>query len=138
MSHVTINPASSLPTCLKSLNAPLQCLWTHGTEGRVTQSGLFRLSELERVAFVVSPAAQVDRLPLSCDFLHTEHVPKKPQTFFGLGSEQLNMSKMSNIKDWFLYVIHRNSILSSSFVFLRQLTTIESQSGERSQGRVAH
>ena len=56
-----------------------------------------RLGQLQAVAQVVAPAAQVDRLPLARLLLHPEHVDEEAQALLRLRREQLGVADAGDV-----------------------------------------
>ena len=62
---------------------------------------VFDAGELERIALIVVPAAQVDGVALAAAFGHTHDVDEKTEALFRLGGEKFQMAQVGNIHDWF-------------------------------------
>src|SRR5579872_564077 len=95
-----VAPADAESGALQSGNAPRQSRRTAGAEGGMAKAGGFRAGQLERIGFVIVPAAQENRFALPAAFGHAEHVDEKGEARLRLGRQKLDMPEMGDIHDW--------------------------------------
>jgi hypothetical protein len=88
---VAVDPAAAEAGLLDRRDTAFERLGAPGAEPDVTETGGLRLGQLQAVAQVVAPAAQVDRLPLARLLLHPEHVDEEAQALLRGRREQLGM-----------------------------------------------
>lgn len=79
----------------------------------MTQSRLLSGCELQRMALIVIPGAQVDRVSFNPTLRHAQNVDKETETFLQLGRKYFYVSQMSHVHDRF--TLH--SLLPRSSLF---------------------
>ena len=99
MADVAVDPADPLPRRLDRRDPAVERLRAPRAQGRVAEPGLGRLGQLQAVALVVAPAAQVDRLAFPCLLLHPEDVGEEPKRALGLGGEQLGVADAGDLPE---------------------------------------
>ena len=99
MPDVPVDPAAAEARLLDCGDAALERLGAPGAQCEVAQAALRRLGQLQAVAEVVAPAAQVDRLPVARLLLHPEHVDEEAQALVGLRREQLGVADAGDVVD---------------------------------------
>ena len=79
-------------------DAPLQRFGARRAEGEMPHAGGLRRGQLERVVFVVVPAAQIDRVALTAALGHPHDVDEEVQALFGLGRQQFDVGEVREIE----------------------------------------
>ncbi len=97
--HVAIGPADLEFGALQRRDAPLQRLRAARPQRHVLHAGSLRGRQLERIALVIVPAAQVDRLALAAADGHAHHVDKELQALVGLRRQQFHVAEMGEIEN---------------------------------------
>ena len=87
-------------------DAPFERLRAARAKSHVAHSSLLRGGELEGVALVIVPGAQVDRIAFPAAFGHPHDVDEEAQAFLRLGGEKLQMPQVGDVSDGF--VLHAN------------------------------
>ncbi|MGX1292226.1 hypothetical protein AB7M75_002134 [Bradyrhizobium ottawaense] len=99
--HVAVDPADIEAGALQRGDAALQRLLAARAQRHVLHARGLRRRQLERIALVIVPAAQVNRLALLAADGHAHDVNEEFQALIGLGRQQLHMAEMSQIEDRF-------------------------------------
>src|SRR5579883_488441 len=99
MAEFIVAPAYAETRALESGDAPRQSRRAAGAESGVAETGGFRAGQLERIGFVIVPAAQEDRFALAAAFGHAEDIDEKGEARLRLGRQQLDMPEMGDIHD---------------------------------------
>ena len=102
VAEFALMPADLVAGALQRLDPPLQRLRAARPEGDMAEARCVRARQLERVALVVVPGAQVDGVALPAALGHAEHVDEEAQAFFRLGGEQFQMAQMGHVHDRFI------------------------------------
>ena len=84
---------------LTTVDAAVQRGLAPGADRHVAKPRQLGLGQLEAVALVVAPAAQVHRLTLSLLDLHPEQVDEEPQALLGKWGQQLGVADVRKVVD---------------------------------------
>src|SRR4029079_1354326 len=94
---VAVGPARPETRRLDRGDPPYERLRAPGTGADVPDSGLRRLGELQAVAEVVAPAAQVDRATVAGLLLHPEHLDEEAQALLRLRRQELGVCDVRDL-----------------------------------------
>src|SRR5882672_3411119 len=83
----------------------------------------FRGRQLQRIALVVIPAAQVNRLALAAADRHAHHVDEEFQALIGFWSQQFHVAEMGEIEN--RLGVHWQSLLLESLMILDRGGTLK-------------
>ena len=97
--HVAVDPADLETRSLQRGDAPLQRLRAAGAQRHVLHARRFRRRQLQRIALVIVPAAQIDRLALAAGHGHAHHVDEEFQALVGFWRQQLHVAEMGHVED---------------------------------------
>ena len=107
MAEIAVRPADIVAGSFQRRDPALERLLAACPERHVAHAGLLRSRQLERVALVVVPAAQVDGIALAAALGHAHHVDEEAQALVRLGRQQLEMAQMGEVKHRFFLHYHR-------------------------------
>ena len=99
--EIAIGPADLESGSLQRGDAPLQRLRASRPQRHVLHPGGLRRRQLERIALVIVPAAQIDRLALAAADGHAHHVDKEFQALVRLRRQQFHVAEMGEIENRF-------------------------------------
>ncbi len=97
VSDVAVRPADAVARRLDGADRPLERVLARGAKRQVTHPRLRRLGQLQAVAEVVAPAAQVDGLALARLDLHAEDVDEEREALLRLRRQQLRVPDASEV-----------------------------------------
>ena len=100
-------PTDAQARSLQGGDAPRQSFRAAGAEGGVAEAGRLCAGELQRIGFVIVPAAQEDRGARAAAFGHAEHVDEEFEAGLRLGRQQFDMPEVGDVHD--RLVRHRSS-----------------------------
>ena len=98
VAQVALVPADVELGALERRDAPFQRLRAARAKPHVAHSSQFRGGELQRVALVIVPGAQVDRVAFAAALGHAHDVDEEAQALFGLGRKHLQMAQMGDVQ----------------------------------------
>ena len=101
VAEVAVGPADVEAGALERGGAPLQRLRRARAEGGVAEAGGLGRGELERIALVVVPAAQIDAVALLAALRHAHHVDEEAAALLEFGREHFDMAEMGDVVDRF-------------------------------------
>src|SRR5665647_1216306 len=101
VAEVAIAPADIEAGAFERGGAPLERLRAAGTERRMSHARGLRGGELERIALVVVPAAQVDAVAFLAALGHAHHVDEELSAFREFGGEDFDMAEMGDVANRF-------------------------------------
>ena len=99
MPHIAVGPADLEFGTLQRGDAALQRLRAARPQRHVPHARSVRCRQLERIALVVVPAAQIDRIGLAAADGHAHHVDKEFQALVGLRRQQFHVAEMGEIEN---------------------------------------
>ena len=101
MAEIAIAPADVEAGALQRGGAPLQRLRRAGTESGMAKAGCLRGGELERIALIVVPAAQVDAVAFLAALRHPHHVDEELAALLEFRRQDFDMAEMGDVVDRF-------------------------------------
>jgi len=106
VTHVAVRPADGEFGALQGFDPALERVLAAGAKSHVPHSRLFGCCELQSVALVIIPGAEIDRIAIPAAFGHPHDVDEEADTFFWFRSENLQVPQMGDIGNGF--VLHAN------------------------------
>jgi len=91
VTDIAVDPARAEPRLLDGGDPPLERLRAASAQGHVAETGLRRFRQLQAIAEIVAPAAQVDRPALPRLLLHAEHVDEEAQALVRSRGQELRV-----------------------------------------------
>ena len=98
VAQVAFVPADGEFGALEGCDAPFERLRAARAKSHVAHSGLFRGRELEGMALVIVPGAQVDRIAFPAAFGHPHDVDEEAHALFGFRGEKLQVPQMGDVQ----------------------------------------
>ena len=99
VAKIAIAPANVKAGALQCRSAAFKRLRAAGAKRHMADAGCLRCGELQAVALVIVPAAQIDRVALRAAYSHPEHVDEERAALLELGREQFHVPKVRDIED---------------------------------------
>ena len=97
VAQVAIIPPDGEFAAFESFDAAFERVLAARAKPHVAHSRLFRRRELQGVALVIVPGAQVDRVAFPAAFGHPHDVHEEAHAFLGFRSEQLQVPQVGDI-----------------------------------------
>ncbi len=105
VAEFAVAPAEAEAGGFEGGDPAVERLFAAGAEGGVAHAGGVRRGELEGVALVIVPAAEVDGVALAAALGHSHDIDEEAEQLLGLGCEQFEVAEMGHVHDRF--VLHR-------------------------------
>ena len=97
VAEIAIGPADVEAGAFQRRRAPLQRLRRARAEGDMRHAGGLRGGELERIALVVVPAAQIDAVALLAALGHAHHVDEELAALLEFRRQHFEMAEMGDV-----------------------------------------
>src|ERR1700722_5732539 len=102
MPELVLDPADSRARVFQRLHAPLQRLRTSRAERGMPEAGGVPPRQLQAIALVIVPAAQIDRVSEAPAFGHPEHVDEEREAALRRRRQEFDMTEMGDVHDRFV------------------------------------
>jgi hypothetical protein len=115
MAQIAFGPPDGVLGSLERGDAAFQRLLAARTQSHMAHAGRLSGGEFQRVALIIVPGAQVDRVAFSAAFGHSHDVGEEAQALLRLGRKHLQMAQVGDVSDGF--VLHANLKLYRAFFY---------------------
>ena len=106
VAEIAIGPADTPAFVLQDFDAAFECFLAHGAPRHMAHARGAGGRKLQRMEFVIIPAAQIDAVALAPAFGQAQHIDKEMDAFGQFGGEHLDMAEMGNVMTGFGLFAH--------------------------------
>src|SRR4029079_12652454 len=101
VAEIPIRPSDVKARTLERSSAAFECLRGAGPERGMAETGRLCVRQLERIALIVVPAAQIDAAVFFSALRHPHYVDEKSAAVLEFRRQQLDMAEVCNVADRF-------------------------------------